>query len=337
MKLKRCAFTLIELLVVVAIIALLISILLPSLQGAREQGKRAVCLANLRSIGTGMHAYSTEDPAEQAIPIHRGVIENHNQAWIPRTADWFCYGGRDGQRQFVNQWLRSTGSGGPAYKDGIYGAGHRPLNSYLYGELADQDKKEMELYHCPSDQGYPDSHLIDDSPPEMANVPMYDSVGNSYRASRSGLYFLGSNKSIQFGPYAHRMTTLQNTGRTVLVGEPTFFNMIGLDNGSSNPDPVVVTGWHKRLMTDNVLFVDGHANSTLATAQQAFDPQTIQDMNVADARYLSRGETWQLDVYPTPGAVVWANPADFGIPTDKWPARGAQQNLCVLPSGGPCE
>ncbi len=57
---RRSGFTLIELLVVVAIIALLISILLPSLHRARQQAKVVKCSANLHDIGISLMTYQNE-------------------------------------------------------------------------------------------------------------------------------------------------------------------------------------------------------------------------------------------------------------------------------------
>lgn len=57
---RAAAFTLIELLVVVAVIALLIAILLPSLAGARDAGRSVICLSNMRQIGVGLIGYALD-------------------------------------------------------------------------------------------------------------------------------------------------------------------------------------------------------------------------------------------------------------------------------------
>ncbi|MEI8196108.1 MAG: prepilin-type N-terminal cleavage/methylation domain-containing protein [Phycisphaerae bacterium] len=78
---RRKGFTLIELLVVVAIIALLISILLPALNKAREQAKRVVCLSNMRqcSLEMSYYAYNNGDQ----VPLRYGWSDKSysNAAW----------------------------------------------------------------------------------------------------------------------------------------------------------------------------------------------------------------------------------------------------------------
>ena len=81
----RRGFTLIELLVVVAIIAMLLAVLMPSLSRAKEQAKAVKCLAHLRELGHGMMIYYDE---WGNYPTHQWRLpDNSRIRWFNAMAD----------------------------------------------------------------------------------------------------------------------------------------------------------------------------------------------------------------------------------------------------------
>ena len=82
---RRHGFTLVELLVVIGIIAVLISILLPTLSKARKAANTTVCLSNLRQMGTAWVMYLSDSKGHLPYDIwHQKPIS----AWASGSAEW---------------------------------------------------------------------------------------------------------------------------------------------------------------------------------------------------------------------------------------------------------
>ena len=117
-------FTLVELLVVIGIIALLISILLPALQKAKEQAMALKCQTNLRTMMQGVLMFAAD---------YKGVLP-----------------GNDGDRGNPDWWKRDPYWGPPQGKNvSSFPLSDAPRNGTLWKYIRNKD-----VYFCPSQQNH---------------------------------------------------------------------------------------------------------------------------------------------------------------------------------------
>lgn len=202
---RRSAFTLVELLVVIAIIGVLIALLLPAVQAAREAARRTQCTNNFKQLALGLHNYhdvNLKFPHNSYPQSGSGSTMQRGPSWIFRTLPFI---------EQNNAYKTADQTGDWTAQDGAMPA----VNQTLFNEL------RVDGLWCPS------------SPlPETTNYGGVEYQLTNY-VGVEGSYYQGGTSTTAAGQPYH-----DTYGRTVYNGviqiEEYKVNMSGITDGTSN-------------------------------------------------------------------------------------------------------
>jgi len=180
-------FTLVELLVVIAIIGILIALLLPAVQAAREAARRSQCMNNLAQFGLALQNY---DSAHEMLPP--GVVnpegpirsepQGYHMSWLVQLLPYV-------EEQVTFQHVDFSG--------GAYDEKNEPVS-----------RTGIYLFQCPSDPG---RRYSDEDPSTSNYAGCHHEVEAPIDADNHGIFFLNS--------HIRSRDILDGASHTIFVGE----------------------------------------------------------------------------------------------------------------------
>jgi prepilin-type N-terminal cleavage/methylation domain-containing protein len=243
-------FTLIEMLVAISIIAVLISILLPAMSRAREQGNKVVCMSNMKEIGSAIACY---------------LSENDNLPWTYVQGDGDTY--LDVDRYSSYSW------GGMKAISPVPGEEHgdwalvppelRPLNRYIDPTARTSDA--IKVVKCPGDRSAvsPD---VDDPNQGMIEVEGRRSSWEAYGTSYSINWLFMEDPAIEgefsidalmFHGKAFVKEAVGGSAAELVVMWENQADQL-MNNATDAGGGRLGEGWHRTYSCHSFLFMDGH-------------------------------------------------------------------------------
>jgi prepilin-type processing-associated H-X9-DG protein/prepilin-type N-terminal cleavage/methylation domain-containing protein len=256
----RAAFTLVELLVVIGIIAVLIAILLPTLNKAREHAKTVQCASNMRQIYTAVEMYAS---------MWKGyMMPAQGSAALSPAAP------APSSNEQYNWW----GSEMLGKSMGVKAPPHDPNDPQAWGDaVRNVNDRTLKYIDCPS--------IVKDVPSTAAGFPGggYQWRGDyAYNTNlgdaRAHLSSTGSNSPLNRPAFIQKskvpgwVLMLLDT-RTFIAGNEDRFSSTG-DITKPDPNPTVarIAAGNPHSNKTNMLFADGSVR-----CQNAYDPKILLD------------------------------------------------------------